>query len=577
MFVTETGEMVDQFVNLNYDDIVTPIKLENYRRLLIEMNYDEKEMEFLTQGFTHGFSLGYSGNMKRKDFAHNLPFTVGDLFDMWQKIMKEVKLGRVARPFNKRDIPYQYFVQSPIGLVPKFGGQTRLIFHLSYNFKNGNPSINSCIPCELCTTKYNDLNHVVCNCTQLNSKVYWAKTDVQMAFRIVPIKPLHRCLLLMAAKNPVSGKRQFFIEKNLSFGTSISCSHFQRFSNSLRHIVETKASRKGQITNYLNDYLCYGISREECDYLVQKFMEICQIIGVPIATEKTEWSTRRITFLGILLDGRQLCMAIPSDKRDKALKLVGDFRHKKSAMVHEIQVLEGNLNFLNKAIYPGRPFLRWMYAKYAQLFETNARLQKYHVKIDTEFKNDCWVWELFLMHQSAVCRPFIDIEDKMHTFKAKHIGFYTDTSKNSIFGAGGFFNGEWFVAQWELGYIRKFNPSIQYLELYVLCLGIFIWETKLQNIRIIVNCDNKTVRDAVNSLTSGCKNCMYLLRMLTLNNLRFNQRVFVKYVKSKDNKWADPISRMKLSYFLRIAPKNTKRVPEKLPEALWPASKVWQL
>ena len=47
--------------------------------------------------------------------------------------MKEVSLGRIAGPFEK--IPFTNFMQSPIGLVPKTGGKTHLIFHLSFNFK----------------------------------------------------------------------------------------------------------------------------------------------------------------------------------------------------------------------------------------------------------------------------------------------------------------------------------------------------------------------------------------------------------------------------------------------------------
>ena len=46
-----------------------------------------------------------------------------------EQIDEEVKVGRVAGPFA--EIPFENYIQSPIGLVPKSGGdQTRLIFHL---------------------------------------------------------------------------------------------------------------------------------------------------------------------------------------------------------------------------------------------------------------------------------------------------------------------------------------------------------------------------------------------------------------------------------------------------------------
>ena len=67
--------------------------------------------------------------------------------------MKEVQLKHVVGPFDQ--IPFTDFIQSPIGLVPKAGSeQTRLIFHLSYNFKcDGLKSLNFHTPRDRCTVK----------------------------------------------------------------------------------------------------------------------------------------------------------------------------------------------------------------------------------------------------------------------------------------------------------------------------------------------------------------------------------------------------------------------------------------
>ena len=106
---------------------------------------------------------------------YNLPLRIGSHFDIWEKIMKEVKLGRYAGPFP--NIPYENYIQSPIGLVPKDNGtKTRLIFHLSYNFKRDklpnkseqkNNSINHHTPDELCSVKYKDIDHAVKVCLQI--------------------------------------------------------------------------------------------------------------------------------------------------------------------------------------------------------------------------------------------------------------------------------------------------------------------------------------------------------------------------------------------------------------------------
>ena len=75
--------------------------------------------------------------------------------------MKEVQLGRYAGPYESP--PFEYFVQSPIGLVPKDKGRkTRLIFHLSY--PRDGESVNSGIPKHLSSVKYPDFEQAIKMC-----------------------------------------------------------------------------------------------------------------------------------------------------------------------------------------------------------------------------------------------------------------------------------------------------------------------------------------------------------------------------------------------------------------------------
>ena len=122
--------------------------------------------------------------------------------------MKEVKERRYAGPF--KNPPCTNYVQSPLGLVPKAGGKTRLIFHLSYDFGPGESekSINALTPAELCTVKYRDLDHAILNCIDLLRQandqgiVVFTKTDCSNAFRLAPVLVAQRCLLIMVAVHP---------------------------------------------------------------------------------------------------------------------------------------------------------------------------------------------------------------------------------------------------------------------------------------------------------------------------------------------------------------------------------------
>ena len=146
-------------------------------------------------------------------------------------------------------------------------------------------------------------------------------------------------------------------------------------------------------------------------------------------------------------------------------------------------------------------------------------------------------------------------------------------------GFGAIYGKFWTFSRWEPGFIKNKRPSIAFLELYALCIGIFCWGQDLKKFsRILIHCDNKSVRDMVNHTTSGCENCMILIRMLTLRCIELNLRVFVKYVKSADNGIADSLSRLEFTRFRRLT-KDMKinKAPTPLPQELWPVSNIWRL
>ena len=94
------------------DNIVTLEKIDRLVSALRESDYNVSKIEFLEKGFKKGFDLGYEAPQGRQSVSNNIPQTVGDKFYIWNKVMKEVKLGRVAGPFSKID----NYIQSPIGL-----------------------------------------------------------------------------------------------------------------------------------------------------------------------------------------------------------------------------------------------------------------------------------------------------------------------------------------------------------------------------------------------------------------------------------------------------------------------------
>ena len=139
------------------ENIFTPVNVTELNHLLEITKYDKQKAKFLVEGFTNGFDLGYRGpetNIKQE--SKNLKFTIGNKTELWNKVMKEVKENRYAGPFS--EIPFENYIQSPIGLVPKDNGKkTRLIFHLSHpRDASLGISVNGSTPKELTKVKYKE-------------------------------------------------------------------------------------------------------------------------------------------------------------------------------------------------------------------------------------------------------------------------------------------------------------------------------------------------------------------------------------------------------------------------------------
>ena len=367
----------------------------------------------------------------------------------------------------------------------------------------------------------------------------------------------------------------YFVDKCLPFGVSISCSHFQCISNGLRHIVEVK--NRTTITNYLDDFLFLALTLLRCNYLLKQFLDICNQIGFPIAIEKTEWASEVITFLGILLNGHLYVLSLPIEKKERVEYLLQSMLVRNKTTIRDLQALCRYLNFLGRAIYLGCVFTRRMYAKYSGLIDvkvTNDMISKkyvpkpyHHVKVDREFKNDCKVWLEFITNSSlelVVNRPMVDLTEKR---TAQEIVFYSDASAAPGLGFGCILDKKWIFGKWQTGFIQSQKPSIEYLELFALCTGILTWQKDkdLVNARIVVFCDNQAVVNMINNISSSCPNCMHLLRLLVLNSMIHNRRVFATYVRSCDNGLVDSLSRLDFNRFRKLGP-DMNQYPDKIDE-----------
>ena len=358
------------------------------------------------------------------------------------------------------------------------------------------------------------------------------------------------------------------MDKCLPFGASISCSHFQRFSNAVAFILRMRTGNPA--VNYLDDYLFAALKKFICDSQVQQFIDLCHEINFPVNMEKTIWGTTLLVFLGLLINTVEQTVSIPLDKLTRGLEMINEVLENRSRKVTlaKLQKICGFLNFLGRCVVPGRAFTRRLYTY------TSGNLKPHHhMRVNNEMRMDLEMWKTFLEHPTAFCRPFLDFND---TLKADDIYFYTDASGR--IGMGAINDEQWMIQMWEQSFLDKFKPNIQYLELYALVAAVLQWIHKYSNRKVALFCDNKNVQSAVNDSSTSCKYCMRLIRILVLHCLKANVKVKVNYVKSKDNTLADALSRGQIDLFkveVEKAGRIVEKAPTPIPQMLLPVEKFW--
>ena len=150
-------------------------------------------------------------------------------------------------------------------------------------------------------------------------------------------------------------------------------------------------------------------------------------------------------------------------------------------------------------------------------------------------QRDCLMWYSFLKHPQSVNQPFIDFD---RVLRADTLNWYTDASGSMNLRCGGHYdNRRWFVRPWSQEFFKLHEPSIEFLELYAITLNVYLWPKEVQNRRIVLFCDNQSVVSMINSSGSASKNCHQLIRLITLQSMKLNVRIFAKHVGTLANGW----------------------------------------
>ena len=500
----------------------TPVKADILYKLL--EGYNPDICEYLFNGFTCGFDLGDNSPI----FSSCPRNSVSVNFSPQQarkKLHKEIQAGRMAGPFGQP--PFDPFHICPIGLRPKkTPGQYRLIHDLSYPYDFS--SVNYNIPQSAKQVSYSSVGKAIQLIQKLPHGAYAAKSDIENAFKLIPIKPS------LYPKLGIFFEDQYYYDKTLPQGCASSCRIFETFTTAVQWILEQRIPNI-LCTHYIDDFIFFADTAESCNQHLSAFLKLCSELGVPIAPDKTTVPSTTITFLGIDLDLTTHLASLPDDKLQENIQLLTHTLSTSSIRKKSLDSLLGKLCF-STSVVPGRAFLRRLYSS-----ASGISAPSHFIKITKSMRADMHMWLAFLNSYNGVT-----FFRHNRIIPSNEINMQSDASHK---GFGATYGTQWIQARWPKQWLRRHITVLEFFPIFVL---ISMFSHLLKNANILFHCDNSAVVEIINKQTSKNKYVMKILRPLVLTLMRENISLRCQHVPGIQNVLCDKISRFQVDQSLLL-------------------------
>ena len=317
-----------------------------------------------------------------------------------------------------------------------------------------------------------------------------AKLDLKSAYRMVPVHPDDSPLL------GITWKGSTYIDKALPFGLRSAPIIFSAVADGLAWALFTEGVEYS--IHYLDDFLfCSPAASSACQDALRKAIPLCERLGLPVAPEKIEGPSTRLTFLGITIDSQSMTLSLPEAKVVQLQKRLLDWTSRRSASKHQLQELLGHLNHAAAVVRPGRAFLR-------ATIETMKRPRSRHqyTRLDTQTKAELTWWRLFVYSWNGV-----SILPPLAPTRT----IISDASGSWGCGAFQQQSGEWLQLPWPETWARM---NIAVKELLPIVLAATVWGHNWAGHLILFLSDNMAVVAALNSRAARHPALSHLLKCL---------------------------------------------------------------
>lgn len=485
--------------------------------------------EQIINGIVNGVPVDYEGDRTQSRFGDNPPISAEYAAKVSAVIDEDVAALKKAGPFDRQ--PFEFFNVSPIGAVPKKNStKVRVIHNLSYPFKGD--SVNEGI--EDGSLRLSHVGHAARAIRKMGRGCFLIKLDVKAAYKIVPVRREDWCLL------GFKWEEKWYYERVLPFGLRSSCRLWELYAAALRHFIAVSLDIPVDrvVIHYVDDFLFVVKLESDAQHLLDRALALCEELGVPIASEKTEGPTTCLTFLGIELDTVKMEARLPPDKLLELQQLCAVWERKDTASVQELQSIVGSLQFACCVVRPGRYYLRRLQSHIARIRKwSKSNLARF--TLPRAVIADIEWWLKFISTWNGVSLLY-----ESDWVEAAKIELFTDACNT---GFGGYYDGQWFAGRWTDEQLavahRQAKLSMPFLEMHALVYAAATFGPLWAGKKVVFRCDCKPVVQAINRCSSRRPEMMHLLRLLSTTAVEYGFDFKCVHLPGVDNSIADILSR----------------------------------
>ncbi len=534
----------------------TPLRLDRWPSLLARAVSDghitQEAVDSLLHRLTHGFPLGVrddipppSSPRMSKNLLSARPELRSHDYNVSLKLLEslqaEVMAGRTAGPFSSLPIPNLQI--SPIGAVPKKNLKLRSIHHLSWprhpSTGKHDMSVNDRLKDAEC--QYLRFGTVIKRIGEIGKACLLAKFDVKDAFRLLRILPSDQYLL------GIFFYGYFFYERCVPFGIHCGPALFESFSTAVEAILHSRGVK--EMFHYADDFLHLCLP-EEAAVGYRAILNVFALLGIPLSQEKLSPPSPRIEFLGIMIDCPRQQMSIPEDKMNRYRQQVVAARAEPSITITALQSLLGVLRYCCQCVQHGALFLHHL--QYCLTTAAAAAEHRKHrrVVLTIGARRELTWWKQFMTEWNGV--NIIPPSLELFPMSSRR-SLLTDAC---LTGMGGWLRlpshpshespqyalHAWTESELQLA-ARKSRVSMPFLELLAVILSVYMWREELSESALDLQCDCKSVVDAINKGYSPTPGTHQLLLSLFFISNKYKIFISCTHIQGVKNEIADALSR----------------------------------